>query len=165
MRHLAMGLAVLAALPVAAQAANSAWGTFAAGGSAGVGVVGSEGAQLMIKCDKAGEKSVYAIVTTRGTLVPPSERPVLHPVKIRFDGKPPVDDRWRFVGNTAAAVNAGNEASLTRFLGGLNNAESLELEFYADPARRTPTTVKFGVAGAKDAIAQAFSTCHDHQPA
>jgi hypothetical protein len=165
MRYLVIGLAALAAVPAVAYAADSMWGSFEADQGGGVGLQAADGAQLLIKCDKQGARSVYAVVSTKEALVPPALKPVMRPVTITLDGRPPFDDRWRFLGNTAAAVNAGNEASLTRFLGPLSDAQTLQLDFYNDPARRAPTTVRFNVAGAKAAIAQAFSTCKDQPPA
>lgn len=164
MRYSTLVAAALLAVPAAASAANSAWGFFEANGGAGVGVQSAEGVQLMLKCDKPGANSVYAVVARKASFVPPAQAPVMRDVRIRLDANPPYDDHWRFFENTAMAVNKGNERSLSHLLGGLGQAKAVELLLYYDPKTRVPLNARFDVSGADEAISQVYSTCKDTVP-
>lgn len=163
MRYLMIGLAV-AAFSAAAVQAQSAWGTFESGTSSGVGLQGSNGAQLLLKCDKPGKGSVYATVATpKDQLVPPSQTFTMRPVKLRFDGSAPKEDRWRFYQQSAVAIDKSSERSLTRLLTDLANAKKFDVRL--EPGNRTPAVdASFDVGGAKDAIAQVYTACKDVSP-
>jgi hypothetical protein len=164
MRFSIITISALLAAPAAAQAPQSAWGFFEANGGAGVGVQAQDGTQLMLKCDKPGPTSVYAVVATKEKMVPPAQRPVMREVRVRFDTKSPFDDHWRFFENTAMAVNKGNERSLSHLLNQMPESQALELLLYFDPKSRVPMTVKFNIGGAKAAIDQVFASCKDTIP-
>src|SRR5687768_18477738 len=105
MRYLMIGVA-LAAVSVAAAGQTQSWAYFEQEGQPiQAGVVNADGAQLILKCDKPGKKSVYAVVVTPDTLVPPSSRPYILPTEVRFDEKAPMEDRWRFYDKSAVAID------------------------------------------------------------
>src|SRR5690606_13592788 len=97
MRYLIMGLgAVAIAAGASAQNAGQNWAYFEPeGGPMQAGVVNAKGEQLILKCDKPGKKSVYAVVVTPERLVPPQRDPYVLPTEVRFDENAPMDDRWR----------------------------------------------------------------------
>jgi hypothetical protein len=164
MRRSLVSVAVLLAVPGAVQAQASAWGFFEAGSGAGVGVQSADGSQLMFKCDKPGTGSVYAVLARKAPLVPPSTSPMMRSVRVRMDARPPYEDQWRVLENTAMAVNKGNERSLTHLLGAMNDASSVEVLLYADLKSRSPETFKFAIAGAKEALDQVYTSCKDKPP-
>src|SRR6188768_1281897 len=86
MRYLMIAVALVAA-PAAAQDQASRWQYFEpSGGMLQAGVVNAKGAQLILKCDKAGKGQVYAVVVTPDKLVPPSNQPfVTRALELRFD--------------------------------------------------------------------------------
>lgn len=161
MRYWMIALAA-AAVPAAALA-QSAWGSFEDGAGSGVGLQGSEGAQLLIKCDKPGKGSVYAMIVAPKRLVPPSAKPVLRPVKFQADAGPVRDDRWRFLDQTASAVNTTTEASLKRLFVDLPDAKKLKVTL--DPGQMTPLDLSFDVIGARGAIDAVYASCKDAAPA
>lgn len=165
MRNLAIGLclAVIAGA-AAAQSPATSWGAFEQGDIHGVGVQGN-GSQLLLKCDKPGRNSVYALVLTDETLLPPGPGFQMRSAELRFDDQPPIEDRWRFYEKYVVAINKDGERSLTRLLGGLSGAQALELRLYPERGKSKTVTLKFDVAGAKDAITQVYESCKDTNPA
>jgi len=164
MRYLILG-AALAATCGAAQAQDTAWGFFEApGGSNGAGVQAGNGAQLILKCDKPGKRSVYAVVVTPESLVPPTATAPfqMRPIEVRFDAKGPVDERWRFYERSAVAIDQTQTKSLTRFLSGLADAQAVRLRM--NPERARYVEESFEVAGAREAIAKVYELCQDDSP-
>lgn len=165
MRNLAIGLC-LAAVGAAAMAQGpaTAWGAFEQGDIHGVGVQG-EGSQLLLKCDKPGRNSVYALMLTDENLLPPGPGFQMRSAELRFDDKTPLEDRWRFYEKYVVAINKDGERSLTRLLTGLNDAQAVEVRLYPERGKSKVVTLKFNVAGAKDAITQVYESCKDTNPA
>lgn len=165
MRYLMVGLA-LGALSAAAMAQESAWGFFGGPGMAsGAGVQSSDGSQLLIKCDKPGKHSVFAVVVSALNLAPPLPpgRYESDPVSLRMDDAAPWDDNWRFNDKFAMAVDKGNDRSLTRLIAKLDGAKALQVQLR--PFKLTPVLINFNVAGAHDAIARVYEACKDDNPA
>ena len=160
MRYWMIALAAVA-VP-AAVLAQSAWGSFQDGAGSGIGLQGSDGSQLLIKCDKPGKGSVYAMIVAPKRMVPPSAKPVMRPVKFHADSGPVRDDRWRFFDATASAVDTTTEASLKRLFVDLPDAKTLFVTL--DPGQMTPTDLSFEVAGARAAIGTVFDACKDVAP-
>ena len=164
MRYWMFGVA-LAALSVTASAQDSAWGFFGGAGSAsGAGVQASDGSQLLIKCDKPGKKSVFAVVVATLNLAAPlpANRYESQPVTLRMDDGAAWDDNWRFNDKFAMAVNQGNDRSLTRLLEKLDDAKTVEV--HLKPVQKSPYNTTFNVAGAKAAIDKVFKDCGDTNP-
>lgn len=164
MRYLAMGI-LLAAMSGAALGQSATWGAFEDGDSKGVGTQGTDGAQLILKCDKPGKGEVYAVMVSPAGLVPPSQTYIIRPVEVRIDDKPPYSDNWRFFDNSAIAINQGRERSLTRLLAGVGDAKTVELRLYPDPKKRAPTVFRFEMAGTETALGHVFESCNDTNPA
>lgn len=157
-----LGLAAMAAT-VAAQDAAPAWQYFEPEGAPmQAGSVSPDGAQLILKCDKPGKRTVYAVVVTKDRLVPPSSAPFVLDTEVRFDEKAPLQDRWRFYDNSAVAVNIGSSRALTRFITGLTDASKLRVRMNVERGRYVE--VNFNVAGAKDAIDRVYASCQDDVP-
>ncbi len=164
MRYLIVGagLAALAGAAVA-QAPASKWAYFEpAGQPITAGVVNAEGAQLLIKCDRPGKKSVYVVMVNPAALVPTARDPFLLPTEVRFDENSPQEDRWRFVGNSAMAMDARGNQSLSRLMDGLPTASKLRLRMYLERGRTIE--VSFDVAGAQEAISRVYQSCGDDLP-
>ena len=156
------GLAALAA-GASAQNAASKWMYFEPEGQPiQAGVVNGDGAQLILKCDKPGKKSVYAVMVNPAPLVPTARDPFLLPTEVRFDENAPQEDRWRFVGNSAMAMDARGNLALTRFMDGLPAASKLRLRMYVERGRSIE--VNFDVAGAQEAIRRVYESCKDDLP-
>jgi hypothetical protein len=161
--------AALAALSAGALAqappANTKWGFYEPeGGTLQAGVVAADGSQLILKCDKSGNRQVYAVVVANTDLARAlsDDRYESYPVMLRFDSDPPWDDNWRFNGRFAMAVDKGNVRSLTRLLEKLHDADKLELRL--QPIMRSPVTINYDVTGAQDAIERVFASCRDTIP-
>lgn len=161
MRYLMFGVA-LAALSTAATAQSSAWGFF--NGGMGAGVQGADGAQLLIKCDKPGKKSVFAVVVSPANVAAPlpGDRYESQPVTFRVDGKATQNDNWRFNDKFAMAVNKGNTTSLTRFLQAIDGGSKVHIDL--KPLRLAPVSMDFNITGAKEAIAKVYESCKDDNP-
>ncbi|MEO7570767.1 MAG: hypothetical protein ABIT16_13955, partial [Croceibacterium sp.] len=124
---LGLGLAAIAAA-AAAQDAAPVWQYFEPEGAPmQAGTISADGAQLILKCDKPGRRSVYSVVVTKARLVPPSSAPFTLDTEVRFDSAAPFSDRWRFYDFSAVAINQGRSTALTRFLRGLVDASTLRL--------------------------------------
>ena len=162
MRYLLIGVALAAVSGAAAGQAQN-WAYFEQEGQPlQAGVVNAEGAQLILKCDKPGKKSVYAVVVTRENLVPPSTDPAVRPTEVRFDENAPTQDRWRFYDQSAVAINMRGQQALDRFMDGLPTASQLRLRMYVERGRIVE--VSFDVAGAQEAINRVYESCKDDVP-
>jgi len=157
-----IGAAAIAA-GASAQDAASKWAYFEPEGQPmQAGVVNAEGAQLILKCDKPGKKSVYVVMVNPEPLVPASRDPFILPTEVRFDDNAPNEDRWRFIGNSAMAMNARGQLALDRLMDGLPTASRLRLRMYLERGRTIE--VSFDVAGAQDAINRVYESCKDDVP-
>ena len=117
-----VGIAAIAASALAQDPASK-WAYFEPeGGPMQAGVVNAQGAQLILKCDKPGKKSVYVVMVNPEPLVPASRSPYILPTEVRFDEKAPQEDRWRFIENSAMAMNARGQLALERLMDGLPRA-------------------------------------------
>ena len=165
MRKLMMGIAIAAmAAGASAQDAASKWMYFEPEGQPmQAGVVNAQGAQLLLKCDKPGKKSVYAVMVNSAPLVPTARDPFLLPTEVRFDENAPQEDRWRFIGNSAMAMDARGNQALTRFMDGLPTASKVRLRMYVERGRNIE--VNFDVAGAQEAMRRVYESCQDDLPA
>ena len=164
MRYWMIGIALATvAAAASAQDAGSKWAYFEPEGQPmQAGVQNAQGAQLILKCDKPGKKSVYAVVVTPERLVPPSRAPFVLPTEVRFDENAPQEDRWTFYDNSAVALNSRGLMSLTRFMDGLPTASKVRLRMYVERGRNIE--VSFDVAGAREAIARVYESCKDDVP-
>jgi hypothetical protein len=157
-----IGVAAVAA-SASAQDAATKWAYFEPEGAPmQAGVQNAQGAQLILKCDKPGKKSVYAVVVTPERLVPPARDPFVLPTEVRFDENAPQEDRWRFYDNSAVAIDMRDQQALTRFMRGLPSASTLRLRMYVERGRTIE--VSFEVAGAPDAISRVYESCQDDVP-
>ena len=157
-----IGAAAIAA-GASAQDAASKWAYFEPEGQPmQAGVVNAQGAQLILKCDKPGKKSVYVVMVNPEPLVPASRDPFILPTEVRFDDNAPNEDRWRFIGNSAMAMNARGQLALDRLMDGLPTASRLRLRMYLERGRTIE--VSFDVAGAQDAINRVYESCKDDVP-
>jgi hypothetical protein len=164
MRYGIIGLGLVAiAATASAQDAGSKWAYFESEGAPlQAGVIAGDGTQLILKCDKPGKGSVYAVVVSPDTLVPASQRPFSLPTEIRFDDRAPLEDRWRYTDKAAAAVDARGQLALSRFMDGLPSATKLRIRMYLERGRTVE--VNFDVAGAQDAINRVYESCQDDVP-
>ena len=162
MRYWMIGVA-LAAVAGTAYAQESKWAYFEPDGQPiQAGVVNAQGAQLILKCDKPGKKSVYVVMVNPQPLVPPARDPFILPTEVRFDDGAAQEDRWRFIGNSAMAMNARGQLALDRLMDGLGTASKLRLRMYVERGRTIE--VSFDVAGAQEAIKRVYESCKDDLP-
>ena len=122
MRYRALGLA-LAALSAAAMAQPTGDWAFFTGddGLVQAGVQSADGWQFILKCDKAGKGSVYAVVvTTKPLVVTGSKNYQTRPAIISADGGAPDSQVWRYVDQFAMAVDYQHDRNLSRTLEELN---------------------------------------------
>jgi hypothetical protein len=167
MNRMLIGVALIAVSTgaLAQDAAETDWAYFEPEGAPlQAGVVAEDGSQLILKCDKPGKRSVYAVVATNTSLAAPmsDDRYESHPVTLRMDENPPWDDNWRFNGRFAMAVDKGNTRALSRLLEKLRSADKVELRF--KPNNGLQTIVNFATTGAHDAIARVYASCKDEVP-
>jgi hypothetical protein len=160
------GLAV-AAVSVGAlgQEQASAWGYYEPqGGTLQAGVVGADGSQFILKCDKPGKRKVYAVVVATTSLARPlpDDRFESFPVTVRMDQNSPYEDNWRFNDKFAMAMDQGSTRALTRLLEQLDDASAMEVRF--KPLNETQTVIRFNVAGAREAIQRVYASCRDDIP-
>src|SRR5690606_34047542 len=119
----------------------------------------SEGAQLLLKCDKPGKGEVHAAIFTPSRLTPPYDSFTRRDVTQRFDDGPPRKVRWRYYTQTAMAVNQGNDRALNRLLPGLVEANELTVEL--DPVQASAMRETFTVTGAREAVERVYELCQD----
>lgn len=166
MRYWVIGAATaLSAISVTAAGQDTAWGFFGGAGSAsGAGVQASDGAQLLIKCDKPGKHNVFAVVVSPLNIAAPlpANKFESGPVTLRMDQGSPWDDNWRFNDKFAMAVDQGNTRSLTRLLQKLQDAKTFEV--HLKPVGKGEVLTSFNVAGAKAAIDKVYKDCGDESP-
>ena len=127
-------------------------------------VQSADGTQLMLKCDRRGKGNVYALFVSKQALAPQSNRDVKGKIKFRFDDGASREVEWRFRQNTARAINAPGDRTLTRFLGQLSDADRMEAEIYPIDSLDLPITAQFDVHDAGDAIAKVYDSCKDKNP-
>ena len=168
MRYWIIGVGAAAiAASAGAQDAASKWSYFEQPGQPlQAGAVAANGAQLILKCDKPGKKSVYAVVVTPEGLVPRNSNGAyqMRPAEFRFDENAPVEDRWRFYDHSAVAIDQGSSNSMTRFMGGgLPTASRVRVRF--NPERGRWVEADFQIAGAQEAIDRVYASCQDDKPA
>ncbi len=164
MRYLMFGVA-LAALSAAATAQDSAWGFFNGDkGGMGAGVQAADGSQLLIKCDKPGKHSVFAVVVSPLNIAAPlpANKFESGPVTLRMDDAAPWDDNWRFNDKFAMAVDQGNTRSLERLLDKLQSANTFDV--HLKPVAKGEVHTTFTVTGAKGAIDKVYAGCKDENP-
>ena len=160
----------LAALATAAGAQDplttptSAWQFFTnAGGQTGASVRAADGSQLILKCDKPGQREVHAIVlSSTQKLGYPNTRPVSRPITFQFDGTAPKTENWGFFESHAIAQGKDrNDRSLARFVGRLGDAKQVDMRLQTELG---DVDMTFNVAGAGDAITRVYETCKDRVP-
>ena len=164
MRYLAIGMA-LAAVSGAALGQDSAWGFYEPGdGTMQAGVQGSNGTQLILKCDAPGKRKVYAVVVAPTQLAPAKGASQFEnrPVTLVFDSGAPVKDTWRFNDKFAMAMNDVNLRTMSRFAEKLGAASKMEVTL--EPFRQSPVHTSFEVTGAADAMARVYESCKDENP-
>jgi len=163
MRYMMIAVA-LAAVPAAAQDQASPWRYFEPeSGPIQAGVVNTQGAQLIIKCDKPGKGQVYAVVVTPEKLVPPSNQPFVNrSIELRFDAGATIEDRWRYYEQSVVAIDQKPTVALSRFLNGLANASKFHIRL--NPERARYVEAEFDVGGARDAISRVYGSCQDQSP-
>lgn len=149
-------------IPALAQdtAPESAWAYFEGeGGLMQAGVQSADGAQLIFKCDEAGANTVYAAIFSPSRLRPPSSRPQVRPLALRFDDGPRDTFTWRYYDQTVVALNTRRDNTLPPFVADLVNATHLEVQLH--PIDGSPFEIDFTVTGARDAINRIFESCGD----
>lgn len=163
MRYWVLGVAC-ATLSVAAVAQESDWAYFQGdGGLMQAGVQSPDGWQFILKCDKAGKGSVYAVVvTTKPLVVTGSKSYATRPAAISVDGGPPDRQVWRFVDQFAMAVDYEHDRNLTRTLQELDGKSKLEIQL--EPDRMTTVRSSFNIRGTREAAAKVFESCKDKSP-
>jgi len=82
---------------------------------------------------------------------------------MRFDDRAPIDSRWRFMDNSAMAMNARGVLTLDQVMANLPGASKLRLRMYVERGREIE--VSFDVAGAQEAIDRVYASCQDDKPA
>jgi len=125
-------------------------------------VEAADGTQFILKCDKSGKRSVYAMVTSPKKLGRPGPIPASRTVTYRFDGGPPEDGAWRYYEQYAVALHTTRDRALVKLLERFGDAKQMELRL--EPLNGAPITVLFEIAGAQDAIARVFESCEDENP-
>lgn len=153
-------LGALAVFAVQARAQDSAWGYFEAEGQPlQAGVVTADGGQLILKCDKQGRNSVFAVVVSPRRLRPASDGPQVRSIWLTYDGGPRREDRWRYNETTVLALNTSRDRTLVQFLRDLADAQNLQMRL--EPTDGLPFNLEFRVAGAREAIGRVFESCKD----
>lgn len=154
-------LASIAAVSAAAQdAPASQWGYYEPEGAPmQAGVASPEGGQLILKCDERGEDTVFAVIVSPSRLRPPSDRPQVRSIFLRFDGGSREEFRWRYYDTSVTAINANRDSTLQPFLNSMADANTLEVRL--DPTDGAPVELNFPVTGARDAFRRIFESCGD----
>src|SRR5690606_41581889 len=107
-------------------------------------------------------KMVMSAVKTLEPLVHPQRDPYVLPTEVRFDEHAPAEDRWRYYGTSAVAIDMRGQQALTRFMRGLPNASKLRVRMNVERGRTIE--VNFDVAGASEAIKRVYESCQDDAP-
>jgi len=164
MRHIALAIA-LATVASASQAQAPGWNMYEAEGqTAQAFVAGTNGAQLIIKCDRTGQFSTYAVIATGTKLAMASQgRYETRPVKLRYDDGTAIEDTWRFNDEFATAFDDRSQRTMTRFIQKLLTASKLDVQL--EPFRQAAFMASFQVANSKEAISKVYASCKDKMPA
>lgn len=167
-KHAIAAATALALIGAAAAAQNAApqsapqsvWAYFEGeGGLMQAGVQNAQGAQLIFKCDEAGDNTVYAVVFSPTRLRPPGPRPQVRPLTLRFDDGARDTFTWRHYDQTVVALNTRRDSTLPPFVAELVNATRLEVGL--QPVDGSPFQLNFTVTGAREAIDRVFASCGD----
>lgn len=158
---LTASLAALVSLACApsAHAQESAWGYFEENGILQAGLQSAEGHQLMLKCNEAGDRSVFAVFYTPVALGAPSTRASMRDITLRFDDGSPDTRSWRYYQFTVEALNTRRDQQLPLFLTRLADAQNLKVRLA--PVDGSPQNLEFTVAGAREAIGRVYEACGD----
>lgn len=165
MRYSLLAVALVAA-PAAAQETTSAWSFYnndIGGGTVGATVRAADGTQFALRCDKPGDKSVYAAVSTEAKLGQPGPAPLLRNVDYRFDDGKMQKGSWRYYENLAVAIyTSRGERSLIKLLEGIGDAKTMELQL--DPINGAKITLRYDITGVREAVARVYESCDDKNP-
>jgi hypothetical protein len=127
------------------------------------GVQSTDGWQFILKCDKPGKGSVYAvIVTTKPLIVTGSKNYQTRPAIVSADGGAPDSQVWRYVDQFAMAVDYQHDRNLTRTLQELDGKSKFDIEL--QPDLMTHVKSSFNVKGTREAAAKVFQSCKDTSP-
>jgi len=164
MRYRVLGLALAVASTAAVAQQQSDWAFFTGdNGLVQAGVQSTDGWQFILKCDKPGKGSVYAVVvTTKPLVVTGSKSYATRPAVVSVDNGPPDRQVWRFVDQFAMAVDYQHDRYLTRVLQMLDGKSRLDIQL--EPDRMTTVKSTFGVKGTREAAAKVFQSCQDTSP-
>lgn len=173
MRYWILASALLAGSAYAAQA-TPGWQFYqdakATNGLVQAFVQSADGTQLIMKCDKPGKNSVYAIFVAQQRLANPAATFTMRSVSLRYDGGETTEERWRYLDNTATAVDKGGERALAHFIEKAANAKQLDVRFDPEGRSNTGSTISstppssFDIHGASDAVDKVFASCKDTRP-
>ena len=163
MRYWILGVAC-AGLSAAALAQESDWQIYDPGNEpAQAAVQSADGWQFIIKCDKPGKGSVYAVVvTTKPLVVTGSKNYQTRPAIISADGGAPDSQVWRYVDQFAMAVDYQHDRNLSRTLEELNGKSRMDIEL--QPDLMTHVRSSFNIKGTREAAAKVFQSCKDVDP-
>lgn len=165
--HKVVLAAAVAALPAAAlaQEEQSDWAYFEPDdGPIQAGVVNADGFQLILKCDKPGKASVFAVLVSPSNLAAPmsDDKYESSEVSMRMDENAAWTDNWRLNGNFALAVDKGTTRSLTRLLEKLEDADQFEIRLR--PRRKSVIFARFDTTGTRQAMERVYQSCEDTIP-
>jgi hypothetical protein len=163
MRYWILGVAC-AGLSAGALAQETDWQIYDPGTEpVQAAVQSADGWQFIIKCDKPGKGSVYAVVvTTRPLVVTGSKHYTTRPAVVSVDNGPPDRQVWRFIDQFAMAVDYQHDRNLTRTLQELDGKSRLDIQL--EPDRMTTVRSTFAVRGTREAAAKVFKSCQDADP-
>lgn len=175
MRYWILAAAAVTAGPVLAAEATPGWQFYqddkATNGLLMAFVQSSDGSQFMLKCDKAGKGSVYAIMVATKPVAKPAVKFTMRPVTLRYDAGEIKDDRWRYFGNTVTATDKPGERQLSRLLIELEHSKQFEIRLDPEGVSATGNTTtsmgytSFDVHDAGVAIEKVYESCKDTRPA
>lgn len=177
MRYWLIAAAALAAAtgPVIAAEATPGWQFYqddkATNGLLMAFVQSTDGSQFMLKCDKPGKGSVYAVMVATKPVAKPAVKFTMRPVSLRYDAGQIIDDRWRYFGNTVTATDKPGERQLSRLLEKMENAKQLEIRLDPEGVSATGNTTtsngytSFDVHDSGLAIQKVYESCKDTRPA
>jgi len=164
MRIGVLGLAVAALSSAVVAQEQGDWAYFTGDdGLVQAGVQSADGWQFILKCDKPGKGSVYAVVvTTKPLVVTGSKSYQTRPAIISADGGAPDSQVWRYVDQFAMAVDYQHDRNLTRTLQELDGKSKFDIEL--QPDLMTHVRSSFNIKGTRDAAARVFQSCKDTNP-
>lgn len=164
MRFKVLGLALAVLSSGAAAQEASDWAYFTGDdGLVQAGVQSSDGWQFLLKCDKPGKGSVYAVVVaTKPLVVTGSKNYQTRPAIVSADGGAPDAQVWRYVDQFAIAVDYQHDRNLTRTLQELDGKSTFDIEL--QPDLMTHVRSSFKIRGTREAAAKVFQSCKDTSP-